>query len=124
MRRLVLATAAVVLLSSATQMRANPITYTISSMVSGTLGASSFTDALVTLTLTGDTANITPGPAPFTDVDVNTGAATVNVAGIGTASFTDSVVIVDTLSDTTIFGVPAVLFLDNTTGTGLMLQTG
>ena len=106
------------------QVHADPITYTISSDVSGTLGGMSFTDVLVTITLIGDTANVVPGPVPFTDVVENTGTATVNVSGIGTATFTDSVGIVDTLADTSIFGVPAVLFLDITTGTGLMLETG
>lgn len=124
MTRLILAAAALVLVGAGTPAQADPITYTISSAVSGTLGGTPFTDALVTVTLTGDTADITPGPAPYTDVVVNAGNATVDVSGIGIATFTDSVVIVDTLSDTTIFGVPAVLFLDYTTGTGIMLQTG
>lgn len=124
MTRLILAAAALVLVGEVTQAQADPVTYTISSAVSGTLGGTPFTDALVTVTLTGDTADITPGPTPYTDVVVNAGNATVDVSGIGTATFTDSILIVDTLSDTTIFGVPAVLFLDYTTGTGIMLQTG
>ena len=114
----------VALCFSVAQVQADPITYTLSSDVSGTLGGMSFTDALVTITLIGDTANVVPGPVPFTDVVENTGAATVDVSGIGTATFTDSVGIIDTLTDTSIFGVPAVLLLDLTTGTGLMLETG
>jgi hypothetical protein len=124
MKRLALATAAVVLLGSVSQIEAGQISYTLSSAASGTLGGSSFTDALVTVTFIGDTANVVPGPAPYTDVVVNSGSATVAVSGIGTAAFTDSIEIVDTLTDTSIFGVPAVLILDSTTGTGILLQTG
>lgn len=124
MTRLVLAVAAVVLLGSVTQIQASPITYTLSSAVSGTLGGSSFTDALVTVTLTGDTANVKPGPAPFTDVVVNSGSATVDVSGIGTATFTDAIEVVDTLTDTVLLGAPVVLILDGTTGTGILLETG
>jgi hypothetical protein len=125
MTRLVLAIAAgVIFLGSGRQIEASPITYTLSTAASGTLGGSPFTNAAVTVTLTGDTANVAPGPVPFTDVLVNSGNATVDVSGIGTGAFTDSIVIVDTLTDISIFGVPAVLILDNTTGTGILLQTG
>ena len=103
---------------------ATSITYSLTTTASGTFGGSPFTNAQVTLTLTGDTANVVPGPTPYTDVVVNPGTATVNVSGLGTGTFTDSILIVDTLSDLTIFGVPAVLILDNTTNTGIVLQTG
>jgi hypothetical protein len=110
---------------TAAPVHADPITYTLSSDVSGTLGGVSFTDVLVTITLVGDTANVVPGPSPFTDVVTNTGTATVDVSGIGTATFTDAVGIVDTLTDPTSLGVPGVLLmLDLTTDTGLMLETG
>ena len=124
MTRFALAFAAVVLFGSICEIKASPISYTLSSVVSGTLGGSSFVDALVTVTLTGDTANVMPGPAPYTDTVVNFGSATVDVSGIGKATFTDSIEIGDTLSDTALFGVPAVLILDSTTGTGILLQTG
>jgi hypothetical protein len=103
---------------------ATPIIYTETLTASGTLGGTAFTNALVTVTLTGDTSNVTAGPVPYTDVLVNPGTATVDVSGIGTGTFTDSIVIASTLTDTSIFGVPAVLFLDNTSGTGIVLQTG
>ncbi len=74
--------------------------------------------------LTGDTANVAPGPAPNTDVLVNFGSATVNVSGLGTGTFTDSIVIASTLNNVALLGGPAVLILDNTTGTGILLQTG
>jgi hypothetical protein len=103
---------------------AAPITYTLTTTATGTLGASPFTDALVSVTLTGDTTNVTAGPPPYTDVVVNPGSATVSVSGLGTGMFTDSIEIVDTLSDTAVLGGPAVLILDNTSGTGILLQTG
>ena len=103
---------------------ATSITYTLSTTASGTLDGDSFMSAPVTVTLTGDTSNIVPGPPPHTGVVVNPGTATVNVSGIGTDTFTDSIVIVSTLNDLTIFGVPAVFMLDATTNTGILLQTG
>lgn len=48
----------------------------------------------------------------------------MNVSGLGTATFADSIVIFSTLNDLSIFGVPAVVILDNTSGTGILLQTG
>ena len=103
---------------------AAPITYTLSTTATGTLDTLPFTDALVSVTLTGDTSNVTAGPPPFTDVLVNPGRATVSVSGIGTGTFTDPIEIIDTLSDTAVLGGPAVLILDNTSGTGILLQTG
>jgi hypothetical protein len=122
MKRIVMVLAAIGILRGVAS--AVPITYVESATVSGTFGGTAFTNALVTVTLTGDTANVTPGPAPFTDIVVNPGSATVSVFGLGTGTFTDSIEIVSTLTDLTVFGVPAVLFLDNTTGTGIVLQTG
>jgi hypothetical protein len=105
---------------------ATSITYSLTTTASGTLDGSSFTSAKVTVTLTGDTANAGPGPVPYTAVDVNSGSATVNVSGIGTDTFTDQIVVVDTLSDSSLGGVPAdaLLILDYTTGTGILVETG
>ena len=122
MTRVVFMILAAALFCSFTQ--ASPIGYSLTTTASGTLGGTSFTNALVTVTLTGDTANVTPGPVPFADVLENPGSATVSVSGFSTATFTDSIVIVSTLNDVAIFGVPAVLILDNTTGTGILVQTG
>ena len=96
----------------------------------GHTGRIVFTNAVVTVTFTGDTAGVTAGPAPFTrDLINNAGTATVSVAGLGTATFTGSVEIISTLNDLSLFGAPAVLIaqLDNATGTsvtGILLQTG
>lgn len=122
MKRLVVVLAFVCILGGVTS--AAPITYTETLTASGTLGGTVFTDALVTVTLTGDTSNVTAGPVPYTDVLVNPGSATVSVSGLGTGTFTDSIVIISTLTDTAIFGEPAVLFLDYSSGTGIVLQTG
>ncbi len=49
----------------------------------------------------------------------------MSVAGIGTGTFTDSIQIICTLNDAAALGVAqAVLILDNTTGTGILAQTG
>jgi hypothetical protein len=66
--------------------RAGPITYTEQFTASGSLGTQSFTNAMVTITGTGDTANIvSSGLNIFNPV-----TATVTIAGLGTATFTDS----------------------------------
>jgi hypothetical protein len=64
---------------------AGPILYTEQAVGSGTLGGVPFTNALVTVTFTGDTANVTGGPLFLNTV----GAETVTVAGIGTAAVTE-----------------------------------
>jgi hypothetical protein len=66
---------------------ATPVTYIESGTGSGTLGTAAFTDALVTITMVGDTSNITGGPTFFSNT---VGTFTLNVAGVGTATFTDS----------------------------------
>jgi hypothetical protein len=64
---------------------AGPITFTETQLGIGSLGGTSFNNALVTLVLTTDTSTIT-GSGIFYDI----GPATVTVAGIGTATFTDT----------------------------------
>lgn len=64
------------------------IMYTESAVGSGSLGGTAFTNALVTLTGTADTNNVTN---PSTDLFTNPlSSATVTVAGVGTATFTDA----------------------------------
>jgi PEP-CTERM motif-containing protein len=107
MKRLVLtvgAMATVGLLSGVTRVQATPITYTETATLSGTIGGTPFpftggtlfTNALVTLTLTGDTSNVSPGPGSLSPFLVNVGLATINIAGVGTATFTDVVEVVST----------------------------
>jgi hypothetical protein len=70
--------------------QAAPITYTIESIASGSLGAAPFTNALVTIELTADTSGafeLDPVGAP--GLFVNQGTATVTIDGLGTATFND-----------------------------------
>jgi hypothetical protein len=74
-------------------LRAGSITYTDQVVGSGTLGGTAFTNALVIVTLVGETGNVVSSPPSV----YNTGTATVNVAGIGVATFLDTfAVYVDT----------------------------
>jgi hypothetical protein len=60
------------------------IYYTEQATATGSLGSDSFTSALVTITFVGDTANAGGSSGFFTN---SIGAATVTIAGIGTATF-------------------------------------
>ena len=64
---------------------ADPITYTESATASGTLGATSFIDALITLSVTGNTADVTQLGAVFTD-NAGPDAVTLTEAGLGTST--------------------------------------
>jgi hypothetical protein len=92
-----------------------PIIYTEQALASGTLGGRTFTNALITMTLVGNTGNVTGGGGFFTNT---VGTFTLNVSGIGTATFTDSMEVFDnqTLSPA------AAGFGDNTAG-GSVLDT-
>ena len=63
-----------------------PITYTEQATATGSLDGQSFTSANVELSMTNDTTNVTVIDRP--PVFVNFGTVTVNVAGIGLATFT------------------------------------
>src|SRR5579864_1566342 len=67
---------------------ATPITYTEQATGSGSLGGSPFTNKLTTITVTGDTSGVVQSPANFFHVD---GPATVDVSGVGTAVFSDTI---------------------------------
>lgn len=110
---------AAVCFCSVGQVKADTITYSLTTTASGTFAGSSFTNAVVTVTLTGDTANVTAAPPPNTSVLVNPGSATVSVSGFGTGTLTDSIVIVNSFA-----GNPGVLFFDTTSQTGLVAQLG
>jgi hypothetical protein len=69
-----------------------PIIYTEQAIASGTLGGTTFTDTLITIMLDGDTGNVTGGSEFFSNT---VGTFTVNVSGIGTATFTDSMEVFD-----------------------------
>ena len=67
--------------------KAESVTYTVTDTASGTLGAQSFTNQNITVTFTGDTANITGGSGFYTN---RPGTSTINIAGLGTFTFSGS----------------------------------
>jgi len=67
---------------------ANPVRYTLSGTMSGTLGAETFTDATVTFTFLGDSANTNSLGAGYYSNAAGTGTVTIN--GLGTATFSSS----------------------------------
>ncbi len=87
MRRFGLAVAVLGLMGLTDRAEAVPITYTETATISGTLGATSFSNALVTITGLADTNNVIGG-GTFFNVPV---VATVTVAGVGSGTLTDIV---------------------------------
>jgi len=84
----VIATIGILGLPSPSQ--AAPITYTVTSIASGTLGGNAFTKAAVTVTLVGDTDGVfQPLPEDLPALFVNPGTATLMIAGLPTATFND-----------------------------------
>jgi hypothetical protein len=84
---LILLVAAALLFCGARQANADAITYTESGTATGSIGATNFTDALVTITFAGDMTDVSGASGLFTNP---VGTATVTIAGIGSAAFTDS----------------------------------
>ena len=80
----------ITLLSAAAS--AGPITFTVTQNGIGSLGGTPFNNALVTIVLTTDTSTIFSGGAGLLE---DIGPATVTVAGIGTATFTDTILAFD-----------------------------
>ena len=115
MKRL-LAGIAIVLLGWAGSAQATPIKYTETATGSGALNGTSFSDALVTITFFGDTSNV----GPFEPIDcpsclanVPALSATVNVAGVGTDTFVDTIGIILIPVESPDFGDRAgVVFVD------------
>jgi hypothetical protein len=88
-----IATAGLALLGLVANAKASPITYTESATVSGSLNGVSFTNELLTLTGTGDTASVASG-FYFTNVV----SATFSLAGFGSGTFTESIDVFDNQS--------------------------
>jgi hypothetical protein len=76
----------IAVLSWVAPAEAVPITYTESATASGSLGGVAFSNALVTIRLTSDTANVMPF-VPVPSILLNVGTATVTIAGLGDATF-------------------------------------
>jgi hypothetical protein len=92
---------------------AGPITFTETQTGIGSLGGKAFNDVLVTIVLTTDTSTITGGSGVFFDI----GPATVTVAGLGTATFTD------TMQAVVSQGCPCAGISDETTDRSVMFDT-
>ena len=67
---------------------ATPITYTLSTTASGELGGVSFTDALVTIAVFSDTADVTSGAGYI--YNPGTGGANLSIAGFSPTTFSSS----------------------------------
>jgi hypothetical protein len=76
---------------SAAVSRADNIVYTETATATGSLGGQIFTNALVTLTATGDTANVSSDGFQSAEMSV---PLELTVAGVGSTEFTDSVIVV------------------------------
>ena len=89
-RILVAALTVIGVLGWAAPTQAAPITYTVESIASGTLGATPFTNALVTVELTADTSGaFEPDPVAAPGFFFNPGTATLTIDGLATATFND-----------------------------------
>lgn len=115
----------VIIFSLAPNAHAAPITYEISGVASGTIGVTTFTNASVELTGTGDTGNVTSFVVSGYTIFGNPfNMFTVTVGGIGTATITDPSEI--WAVPIGLFSVPAVVIgridkppaLDSITGLG------
>lgn len=91
---------------------AAPYVYTITATATGALDGTSYTNALVTLTATADTANVLGGGGVF----IVPATVTVSVAGVGADAFTGPFDVFD--NQNTLIGG-----LDQTDGTGDVLDT-
>lgn len=81
----------VALFGFAASADASPIVYTESGFASGTIGGSTFTNALVQVTARGDTANVvTITDGTYTIYANLSNLTRVTIAGIGTATITDA----------------------------------
>ena len=86
-----MAIACLSLLGITAPAKADIITYILSGTNSGKIGATTFTNALITLSITGNTdAVIGAGSGIFE----NTGTGTITIGGLGTATVTDPLAII------------------------------
>src|SRR6516225_262404 len=83
----------IVVAGGSTSAMATALTYSVSDTASGFLGPTPFTDAMVTVSASGDSGNVMCGGG-FCELDILT-SATVTIAGLGTANFTDVMFVFD-----------------------------
>jgi hypothetical protein len=86
-RLLVFVAVLTLLLTGVKQAQAIDLTYSVVGTGTGSLGATNFTNALVTVSFTGNTVDVMGSGGFFSNT---VGTATVTVTGIGTATFTDA----------------------------------
>jgi len=89
--RLLLVVGLALLVFGAGQAFASSITYTEQATASGTIGTSSFFDVFVTITMVGDATNVIGGSGFFQ----NSGTMTIDIPGIGLATFTGNTAVFD-----------------------------
>ena len=70
-------------------------TYIFSGKASGSVGSQIFSGATLSVTGTADTQNIEQGFLPFKEIDFSPGAAVLTISGVGSATFSGLVFIVD-----------------------------
>lgn len=75
------------LLTAASTASASSITYTESATINGSLAGQSFRNALITITGSGDTSNVTGGGGFYQN---NLSGVAFTISGVGGGTFTDS----------------------------------
>jgi hypothetical protein len=80
-----------------TVVSAEPIYYTMTATATGTLGATAFSGAAITVTSVADTSGafVASGTAPALNWENIASSSTITIAGIGTETFTDQTFWVD-----------------------------
>jgi hypothetical protein len=78
-------------MASARTARAEAITFIETATATGSLGGQSFANALVTLTATGDTANVLTDGFQSAEMSV---PLDLTIAGVGSTEFTDPIIVV------------------------------
>jgi hypothetical protein len=80
---------------ASTTARAVPITYTESATITGSLDGAAFSDSVITISGSGDTANVINDSGVFRNLLSN---VSFSIAGVGSGTFTDSIDVFDTPS--------------------------
>jgi hypothetical protein len=87
MKSKILGLLALGMLAGPMSTQAAAITYEVSAVASGTLGATAFTNSLVTFSATGDTSEV---DNPFATLFRNFSITAFSISGVGTGTITDS----------------------------------
>jgi hypothetical protein len=105
MRISLMITAAVALLSGATLVSAEPITYMFTGTGSGTIDTTAFTNARFTIIAQADTANVFNYFADLPAITLST--SSIAIEGVGTGAFThEKIVFVNQTTSVIGFGAP------------------